>query len=140
MNRNGKNRQNINVSPCKCSLHSSVCRLEQPACCGWRQRGVLCGDGAEPRPEPIIPLCLLRLQTAQIPHEAQTAADALSVFLIPRSGRRRALVQQPFLPLLTSLWSMWSHLLRAGLLAECISESYWVIVRPHTAQISMTNM
>lgn len=39
-----------------------------------RARG---GEGAESKPEPIIPLCLLRLQTAQIPREAHPAAVAL---------------------------------------------------------------
>lgn len=132
MNRNGKRRQNINVSPCKRSLHSSVCRLEQPACCGWRRRRVYCGEGAESKPEPIIPFCLLRLQTAQIPHEAHPAAVAL----ICQSSSSPSLgggelwyaIQQPSPPLPSSLWSIWSHLLRADLFDHCISESYWVTI------------
>lgn len=96
MNRNGKRRQNINVSPCKRSLHSSVCRLEQPACCGGRRQRVLRRGS--------------RVQTwANHPTLSATPADRpdsswgspscccthLSVFLISQSGRRRALVRLP---------------------------------------------
>ena len=73
MKRNWRKRRNISVSPCKHSRHSTVRRLEQPARYGWR-RQILCGEGVESQPEPIIPLCLLRLQTAQIPREAYPAA------------------------------------------------------------------
>lgn len=91
-----------------------------------------CGEGAESKPEPIIPLCLLRLQTDQIPHEAHPAAVAL----ICQSSSSPSLgggelwyaFQQPSPPLPSSLWSIWSHLLRADLFDRCISESYWVTI------------
>lgn len=105
MKRTQKRRHNISVSPCKHSRHSAVCRLEQPACCGWRRRRIFCGEGVESKPEPIIPLCLLRLQTAQISHEALPSCCTLicQSSSSPQSGRRRALVHHPTAsPLLSS--------------------------------------
>lgn len=45
--------------------------------------GKFCGEGVESKPEPIIPLCLLRLQTAQISHESYPAAVHSFVSLPP---------------------------------------------------------
>lgn len=129
-----KRRRSINVSPCKQSRHSTVCRLEQPACCGWSRRRIVSEEGVEAKPEPIIPLCLLRLQTAQISQEAYPAAvhsfvslPHLPVWEEEESGLAQyptALPTSPHPP----LWSMWSHLLRADLYARCISPPFWVTI------------
>lgn len=91
-----------------------------------------CREGVESKPEPVIPLCLLRLQTAQISHEAYPAAmhSFVSLLHLPvwGGGNLWYTVQQPSPLLPSSFWSIRSHLLRADLYARCISASYWVSV------------
>lgn len=72
------------MSPGKDSWHSTVCCLEQPACLWlWIVEDVQQREGDQPKPEPVIPLCLLRLQTAQISHEAYPAGMHSFVSLPP---------------------------------------------------------
>lgn len=133
MNRNGKRRQNISVSPCKCSLHSSVCRLEQPACCGWR------GHAVEREPSPNRsqsshsvcyacrqPRFLMRL--TQLPLHSFVSLPHLPVWEEEEEESSGTPSDSPPFRSSASLWSIWSHLLRADLFAQCISESYWVAI------------
>lgn len=73
MTGNRKRRHNINVSPCKHSCHSTVRRLEQPACCGWRWK-LFSDESWVQTWATLLSFCLLCLQMAQVPREAYPAA------------------------------------------------------------------
>ena len=129
-----KRRHSINVSPCKQSRHSTVCRLEQPACCGWRRRRIVSGEGVEAKPEQsshsvcyacrqpdfsggLPSCCALICQSSSSPGLGGGGGAVWHSMLRP----------SPPLPRLP-LWSMWSHLLRADLYAHCISAPFWVTI------------
>lgn len=85
---NRKRRQNINVSPCKRSLHSTVCRLEQPACRGCGRRR---GNSAERELSPNLSqsshsVCYACRQPRFLMSLTQLPCTHLSVLLLSTPG------------------------------------------------------
>lgn len=121
----GKRRRNINLSPCKQPQLSAICRLEQPARRGWRPRRMLCEEGVELKPEPIIPPCLLCPQTAWVSRGAHPAAMYSFVTL---GGRDRWYTNPPISsthPCL-AIWSIRSHPFKG-----CTYCTYFCVYLPH---------
>lgn len=144
MNRNGKRRQNISVSPCKCSLHSSVRRLEQPARCGWR------GHAVEREPSPNRsqsshsvccacrqPRFLMRL--TQLPLHSFVSLPHLPVWEEEEEESSGTPSDSPPFRSSASV-NMESSVKGRPLRLSASQNRIGSLFRPHTAHISMTNM
>lgn len=96
MKRNRRRRHKINVSPCKHSRHSTLHRLEQPACCGWRQRRIFCREGVESNlSQSSHFVCYACRQPRFLRRPTQLLCTNLSVLPISWPGWSRALAQHP---------------------------------------------
>lgn len=132
-NRNGKRRRNINLSPCKQPQLSAICRLEQPARRGWRPRRMLCEEGVESQPEPIIPPCLLCPPTAWISRGAHPAGMYSFVRLGVRDRWYTNHCPLPHPPRIrASPFGRYGVIrLKVDVCTRCISASSWVTIFDH---------